>query len=100
MEPRPKFGQRRVGLLGDQRLQPLPAAGGQPRLATTLVSLRCQRPAGFKVLAHPPHRRHAVTEAGGNVAGAFALSVKLKNALSHWNRYGLHAKTLPCYQPL
>jgi hypothetical protein len=96
---RAQFGQRRVGLPGDQRLQTLPAACRQQRLALTPVSLWFQRPAGFEVLAHPPHGGNTVAEAGGDFAGAFALVVKVKYSLTHWNRNGFHAKTLPGQQP-
>jgi len=96
---RAQFGQRRVGALGDQRLQTIPAAGRQQRLATTPVRLGFQRPARFEVLAHPPHGRHAVTETGGNVRRAFAPIVKVKNPLTHRNRNGFHAATLPRQMP-
>jgi hypothetical protein len=86
-------------LLGDPRLQALPAAGGQQRLATPAVRLRFQRPTGFEVLAHPPHGRNAGAEAGGDCARAFALIVKVKDPLTHRNRNGFHAKTLPRQPP-
>jgi len=70
-----QFGQRRVGLPGDQRLQALPAAGRQQRLAATPVSLRFQCSADFEVLAHPPHCGITIAEVVGNFAGAFALAV-------------------------
>jgi len=82
-----QFGQRRVGLPGDQRLQALPSACRQQRLAATPVSLWFQRSAGFEVLTHPPHRRITIAEAIGNVAGAFTLAVKMKYPLTQWNRY-------------
>ena len=94
-----QFGQRRVRLLGDQPLQALPAAGRQQRLAATPVSLRFQRPAGFEVLAHPPHGGNTVAEAGGDFGGALALVVKVKYPLTHRNWNGFHAKTLPSQQP-
>jgi hypothetical protein len=86
-------------MLGDLLLQALPAAGRQQRLAPTTVSLRFQRPAGFEVLAHPPHGGNTAAEAGGDFAGAFALIVKVKYPLTHRNRNGFHAKTLPRQQP-
>jgi hypothetical protein len=51
------------------------------------------------VLAHPPHGGNTIAEAGGNFASAFALVVKVKYPLTHRNRYGFHANTLPPRQP-
>ena len=48
----------------------------------------------FEVLSHPTHSRHAVAEAGGDLTGAFALFVELKDAFAHNHRYGFHAHTV------
>jgi hypothetical protein len=53
---------------------------------------------GFEVLAHPPHGGNTIAEAGGNFARAFALVVKVKYPLTHRNRNGFHANTLPPLQ--
>jgi hypothetical protein len=63
------------------------------------VSLGFHRPTGFEVLAHPPHGGNTIAEAGGNFARAFALVVKVKYPLTHRNRNGFHANTLPPLQP-
>jgi hypothetical protein len=63
------------------------------------VSLGFHRPTDFEVLAHPPHGGNTIAEAGGNFARAFALVVKVKYPLTHRNRNGFHANTLPPLQP-
>src|ERR1017187_3708799 len=59
------------------------------------MRLRLQRAALAKLLAPPPHRRHA--EAGNlrDLPRALALLVKFDDALAEGNRYGLHVPILP-----
>ena len=59
------------------------------------MRLRLQLAALAKLLAHPPHRRHAKARKLRDLLRAPALLVKFDDALAERNRYGLHVPTLP-----
>jgi hypothetical protein len=45
------------------------------------------------MLPNPAHGRYAITAAGGNFHGAFALVIELQDAFPHRHRNGFHAQT-------
>src|SRR5271155_1075491 len=89
-----QLGQRGVGSIRQQLLQPLFALLGQQRATPAQMRLRLQRTALPKLLAHPAHRRHAKTEKLSNLASALAPFIELNNPLAHGDRYGSHSHTL------
>ena len=92
---RAQFGQRGVGLLGQQMLQPLFPLLAEQRLASTQVCLWLQRAPLPKLLAHAPHRRDAKTRKLRDLPSAFAQLVEFENSLADRNRYGSQGYTLP-----
>jgi hypothetical protein len=89
-----QLGQRGVGLIGQQLLQPLFAFLGQQRATPAQMRPRLQRTALPKLLAHPAYRRHAKTEKLGNLKSALASFIELKNPPAHGDGYGSHNHTL------
>ena len=90
-------GNSTSGLSGNKARE-LFAHISQERVASAEVGLRLERPAIFELLAHPPNCRHAKTEPVGNLPGAFALVIKLQNALTHRHRdrsHGPHPASRP-----
>jgi hypothetical protein len=94
VQTRTQFGQRHIGLLGEQFLKPALALLGEQRAAPAAMSPRLQRAALLKLLAHTAHRRHAKTKPLRDFACAFASLVELEDPPAYRNRHGRHALTL------
>ena len=75
MESRGQLRQRGFGLPRQQLSQADRAAFGREGFEAAAVGFRLEGATSFEVLAHPPHRGHAVAKAGGNFANALALVV-------------------------
>jgi hypothetical protein len=82
-----------------QGLQALPPGGGQQGFAATPMRLRFQRSALLEVLAHAAHRRHTITQNGGNLLGPMALVVEVNDSFPHGYRDSFHPHTLPPSRP-
>lgn len=99
IQPRSQFGQRGIRLVGHQLLQARLACGGEERLTPAQMGLGSERAPRLELLAHSAHCRHTKVGEGRDLAGAFALLVKLDDPLTHRNWDGSPTQPIPQRKP-
>src|SRR5260370_15630534 len=95
VQARAQFRQGGIRLLGKQLLQAVLPLGSQQRAASAQVRLWLERAAFLVSLPHPPDGSEAEAQKLGNLPGALAPLIKLKNTLTNRRRDGSHMPT-PC----